>query len=1114
MMNFRSRLFNRSSSKRVSRTPRGKRKLSLEKMEDRRLMAVIDLATLTADQGMKFVGNAVYGGFSTNAGDMNGDGYDEVIVGGRSSAAYLVFGRATPLGTVDLSNLGATGMVINGGNDSTPGLVSSVEDINGDGFDDLAIGFTQRDPLLGRSEYKTFVIFGKANLPNTIDLNNLGSGGITISPGIGAFGLSNVGDINGDGFADLFGSPDSSFSRVGYLIFGGTALPTTLSLNALGTAGVTIFGEFFGARLGSARGAGDVNGDGFDDLVMGDDLNNFLIFGSSSLPESLELDNLGTAGVKILGPKIDVAGPTGYSNLKPSGAGDMNGDGFDDLLFMAFRKEPGAYPGIATSFVVFGKASLAGVVNLSNPTEYAVKILGDLADSGYMDRLGDVNADGFDDISTGTLGDNSVGNVIFGGAAMPATINLASLGAAGIKILPINNTGVSDIVDAGDVNGDGFDDLHVRANVRYSERRESYVVFGGNDFTSSVTRLGNATPNTLTGTAAADVMVGKQGDDSLLGNGGPDVLIGAQGNDLIVVNDLNFKRVAGGSGNDTLQFVGSGLNIDLTDFRYNRIDGIETLDITGNGDNALLLNHVRALQMSDTTNTLVVRGNLGDRLNFASGWTQRANQLVNGETFKVFTQGKATLKVQFDIVVNQSPVIAAFAGRSTAIQNSAAILLDSDATVTDGDSTNFGSGTLTVEIVENAESSDRLRIRSFGNVLGQIGVTGSTVKYGGVPIGTFTNTITSKLVVELNSAATPQATQALLRSLSFSTVASSTLDRVIRVTLTDGNRGVGQASKSVRVTANNVAPQLASFGPALALNFPNQSAAVFVAPTATVTDADTTDFNNAKLTLATSTNADSFDVLSIDNGISACCNADGPSILYRGVIVGSESGGTGSKPLVITFNSNATVTVVQDILRNVKWQSVPPFGYAPNAGTRIVTATFTDGDGGTSNLVSKEVSLTVAKLPPVIYRLGQTQQYLIGSSGVLLASRAYITGSYANTSFNGGKLTIANTLNGEATDKFFFRPQGNGLGQINVVGSTITYGGIAIGTFTGGDGLTPLVVTFNANASELSVGATLRRLAWRSTSASPSVNPRTFSVTVTDGEGTASRTLLKQIVLV
>ena len=461
--------------------------------------------------------------------------------------------------------------------------------------------------------------------------------------------------------------------------------------------------------------------------------------------------------------------------------------------------------------------------------------------------------------------------------------------------------------------------------------------------------------------------------------------------------------------------------------------------------------------------------------------------------------------------VNQSPVISGFDGRVIATEDGPSIILDSDAIVTDADSANFASGTLTAEVLWNAEVGDRLSIRSFGNTPGKIGVSGDTVKYGGVVFGTFTNT--SKLVVRLNSRATPQITQELIRDIAFSTTAIATTIRTIQMTLTDGDGGSTQVSKTVRVIGSNVGPAIGAIGPQATLNFPSATTGVFITQTATVRDPDSRDFNNGRFVVSTM-GARTFDILSVNDDISDYCHAVGPNIFVGGVMVGYQSGGQGIMPLVVNFNANATIGVVQTVLRNVKWNTVPPAGEAPAEGLRTIPISLTDGDGGYSNLAIQKLLVTVVKLPSVVNRLGQSLQYPIGSTGILVAANAYVTPGYTNTSFDGGKLTITTGLNGEVTDRFFFRPVGNGVGQINVTGSTISYGGLTMGTFTGGDGLTPLVVTFNANANATSIGATLRRLTWKSTSATPSTSPRTFSVTVSDSNGTLSSPVQKRIVVV
>ena len=239
-----------------------------------------------------------------------------------------------------------------------------------------------------------------------------------------------------------------------------------------------------------------------------------------------------------------------------------------------------------------------------------------------------------------------------------------------------------------------------------------------------------------------------------------------------------------------MRLAGSGITLDLITLPDNRLTGIEAINITGSGNNTLTFNKRELLNLSNNSNTLTVRRNLGDIVNPGAGWVQQPNEIIGGVIFEVFTQGTAILKVQ---AVSNAPVIGAFDAPVTYTANGPAVLIDADATVTDSDSANFNGGELTFSVTANVKFQDLFGVRNQGVGAGQIGVSGNTLTFGGIVIGVRSGGPgIDPFVITLNTNATVSGVQALLRNVTFimATSTPSTLPRTISVSLSDGDGGL------------------------------------------------------------------------------------------------------------------------------------------------------------------------------------------------------------------------------------------------------------------------------------------------------------------------------------
>ncbi len=501
--------------------------------------------------------SAYFGTSVSTAGDVNGDGYSDVLVGADffdngefdEGRAFLYLGSAsgvaaTPAWTAEPNQAGA----------NFGGPLAYAGDVNGDGFGDVIVGAHAYSN--GESgEGAAFVYLGSPT--------GLGAAPAWSAEGNQAgasfgYGVSAAGDVNGDGYDDvLVGAPNYDAGQAdegrAFLYLGS---PAGLAATPAWTAEGNQVNTYFGTRAGLTT-AGDVNGDGFDDVIVGAPN-----FDNTLTDEGYASVYLGSAAGLAVTPVWTVYGNSAGAlfGQAVNAAGDVNGDGFADVIVGAFNHSNGqtwegrAYVFYGTSTGVSGTPAWVTESNQANAF-YGFRV----------SSAGDVNGDGFADVMVGAplfdAGQSDEGRVFL------YTGSSAGLTATATWSTESNQAGAETgwwLGTAGDVNGDGFSDV-VIGTVFYNgpefDEGQASVFYGSGDPPASVPSwivtgtslsqgLGNhvASAGDVNGDGYSDVLVADLALQVELFLGSPAGLPGAPSSTLVGTPGSGYGTSCAGAG--------------------------------------------------------------------------------------------------------------------------------------------------------------------------------------------------------------------------------------------------------------------------------------------------------------------------------------------------------------------------------------------------------------------------------------------------------------------------------------------------------------------------------------------------------------------------------------
>ncbi len=392
--------------------------------------------TLSSAADMTVLGRAANDGMGNwlASGDINHDGYDDLIIGAKNAdpstgasagEVYVIFGAATLIATIDLSVTSAD-LEVKGSNQADLlGAAVASGDLDSDGVDDLIFSATDTSPLSRTKAGIVYVVYGDSTaggLPTVIDLSST-SADIEIYGKLAQDLVGSslaTGDMDNDGYDDLFigstSAPSGQFTGEAYVVLGRSRALFGSTLDLASSADLSVTGQKGFDFLAWMVSGGDVNRDGYDDLLIGapNATGNgagsgigYVVYGSSSVSGTIDLSTT-SASVSVLGASASIF--LGWDVQ----AINLDGDGFGDLVISAPFASPPGGAGAGEVYSYSGMPSLPDTIDMTITTPDLTVQGDDASDQlGTGVAGGDINGDGVDDLIIGASV-ASEGYIIYG----------------------------------------------------------------------------------------------------------------------------------------------------------------------------------------------------------------------------------------------------------------------------------------------------------------------------------------------------------------------------------------------------------------------------------------------------------------------------------------------------------------------------------------------------------------------------------------------------------------------------------------------------------------------------------------------------------------------------